>query len=352
MLPTFHLNNFKPWATPHRKPFSPHKSPIPSTPRTQKLPCPKPFYTFLPSTLPIPKHHLPARPPAEVCVHASANAQPRIPLTSQFQPRQTSKPQPNTYSENPKYGVASPHDSAPYISDLGPIPRCDLKDDTGIPIEPPAFRGDFAEDGLSSPSISSSDDSLEEFFRLPDAQNDIPIDPVILAGPWEESDHQQPVPQAESLINSEPTYPDPPPVLHSPPDHYRDSSERAGTVISGQVTTLISMIINCTPPNTTRIPTRHAIIVPVETPISVDSSKALSGRRNNQTAKLAKGFEFPLRYRQRSIHSPRFVLTLCLYHLTNVCNSSRGYLKALYHVAGPTLRQQHVKTDMRGKPAA
>ncbi|EYE95571.1 uncharacterized protein EURHEDRAFT_411851 [Aspergillus ruber CBS 135680] len=57
----------------------------------------------------------------------------------------------------------------PHISDPDPIPRCDIQDDTDIIMKPPAFREDFAEDGLSSPSISSSDDSLEGFFRLPDA---------------------------------------------------------------------------------------------------------------------------------------------------------------------------------------
>ncbi|RJE21946.1 hypothetical protein PHISCL_05721 [Aspergillus sclerotialis] len=230
MFPTFYLNNFKPWAPSHRKPFSPRKSPNLCTLRTQKLPRPKPYQTSLPSTLPLPKHHLPARPPAEVCVHTSANAQSRTLLTPQCQPQQISKPQPNTCLENPKHSAASPHDLAPHISDPDPIPRSDLQDDTNIPVEPPAFPGDSTEDGLSSPSISSSGESLE-FFRLPDTQDDIPIDPVILAdhGPWKESTLQQSVPQADSLINSEMTcpYPNLPPVLHTPPDHDRDSSEKA-----------------------------------------------------------------------------------------------------------------------------
>src|SRR5699024_610087 len=124
------------------------------------------------------------------------------------------------------------HDSAPHFSDPDPIPRCDIQDDTDIPIKPPAFRGDSAENALSSPSISSSDDSLEEFFRLPDAQDDIPIDPAILSNhlPWEDGSLQQSVPQADSFINSEMTcsYPDPPPVLHSPPSYHQGSCEKAG----------------------------------------------------------------------------------------------------------------------------
>ncbi|KAI9036872.1 SANT/Myb-like DNA-binding domain-containing protein [Aspergillus affinis] len=112
------------------------------------------------------------------------------------------------------------------------ISRYDLQDSTDIPIKPPPFRGDFAEDGLSSPSISSSDDYLEGFLRPADAQDDIPIDLVILAshGSWEDMDLQLSVPQvADSLINSETIcpYPDPPPVPHNPIGHSRDPSEGA-----------------------------------------------------------------------------------------------------------------------------
>ncbi|KAL2811451.1 hypothetical protein BDW59DRAFT_57789 [Aspergillus cavernicola] len=233
MLPTFHMKHFKPWAPPHRKPFSPHKSPNSSSPRTQTLPRPKPYHDSLPSTLPLPKHHLPARPPAEVCVHISANTRSNTPLSSQFQPREISIPPPSSpCSKDLEHGTTSLHDSAPLISGPDPIPYCDPQDDTSIPIEPPVFRGDFPEDSLSSPSISSSDECLGEFFRLLGAQDDIPIDPVILAnhGPWEDGDLQLSIPQADSLISSEATcpYPDPPPILNSLPDHYRDSSERAG----------------------------------------------------------------------------------------------------------------------------
>ncbi|KAB8212780.1 hypothetical protein BDV33DRAFT_210873 [Aspergillus novoparasiticus] len=67
--------------------------------------------------------------------------------------------------------------------------------------------------------MSSSDDSLKEL------QDGIPIDPLILAndGPWEISDLHQPVLQDDSLIDSETIcqYPEPPPILHHVPEHYR-----------------------------------------------------------------------------------------------------------------------------------
>ncbi|KAL2871267.1 uncharacterized protein BJX67DRAFT_219589 [Aspergillus lucknowensis] len=234
MLSTFPVNRFKPWALPPRKPFPPHKTPNKCSPRSQKPPHRKPSYGFPSSTLTPPKHHLPARPPAEVCVHVSASTQPCTPSNCQIQTREVSLPdsEPNTFSEKPEYGAASPRDLGPHIPAPDPIPCCDPQDNAGIPTEPPAFRGDDAEDSLSPPSISSSDnDSLEEFFGLPDAQDDIPIDPVILAnGSWENIDPQLPVPQAASLISAETTcqYPDPPAILHSPPNHYGDPSERDG----------------------------------------------------------------------------------------------------------------------------
>ena len=232
MPPTFHMNNFKPWSCSYRKPFSPYKSPNPYTLRTQKSPHPKPYHDSLSSTLPLPKHNLPARPPAEVCMHINANTQVCTSSSSQSKPLEISVPEQNTYPETPDHSTTSPHDSAPHFSDPDPIPCCNIQDNTAIPIKPPAFWGDSAENSLSSPSISNSDDSLEEFFRLPDAQDYIPIHPAILSNhwPWEDGSLQQSVSQADSSINSETTcsYPDPPPVLHSPPNYHQGSCEKAG----------------------------------------------------------------------------------------------------------------------------
>ncbi|KAE8334479.1 hypothetical protein BDV24DRAFT_156823 [Aspergillus arachidicola] len=156
---------------------------------------PNPQHESLPRTLPFPKHSLPTRPPAEVCVNISTNTQPGTLLSSQYQPQGISIPPLNTpSSEKPKHAT------------------------------PPFSQEDTVEDGPSSPSMSSSDDSLKEL------QDGIPIDPLILAndGPWETSDLHQPVLQDGSLIVSETIcpYPKPPPILHHVPDHYRVSSEQ------------------------------------------------------------------------------------------------------------------------------
>ncbi|KAL4780204.1 hypothetical protein BJX76DRAFT_338559 [Aspergillus varians] len=198
------MNNFKPWAPPTRKLFLPYKLPNSCSSGPQNPPCPKTYCNSFSITLPPPKHHLPARPPAEVCVHVSANSQWCTPLSSQFQPGEISTSEPNTYLENPKLGTPSPHRSALHVSDPDP-------NDTDIPIEPPPFRGDSAEDGLSSPSKSSSDDSLEESIGLPNTQGDIPIDPVILANheSWGDIGVQLSTPQADSFINLETACPYP-----------------------------------------------------------------------------------------------------------------------------------------------
>ncbi|KAL4866862.1 hypothetical protein BDV12DRAFT_187077 [Aspergillus spectabilis] len=211
MLPIFHMNNFKP---------------------TQNPPRPKDCHGSPRSTLPPPKRHLPARPPAEVCVSTNAVIRPcPSPSGSQCQPRETIAPEPHAYSETPKPD-RNPNDLAPHIKEADTISRCDFQDSTGTPTEPPSlFRRDSAEAGLSSPSVSGSDYSLEEFFRLSDAQDNPPIDPAILAdhGLWEDVNLQLSVPEgAGSLIDSGTicSYPDPPPVLHSPPGYYQDSSKR------------------------------------------------------------------------------------------------------------------------------
>ncbi|KAL4935021.1 hypothetical protein BDV06DRAFT_234787 [Aspergillus oleicola] len=71
MLPAFYINSFKPWAPPSRKPFPPRK------------------------ILPPPKHYLPARPPAKVCVP----------------------------TKTPSHTMVSPNNSAPYILEPDIITR-------------------------------------------------------------------------------------------------------------------------------------------------------------------------------------------------------------------------------------
>ncbi|BCR92561.1 uncharacterized protein ACHE_80461S [Aspergillus chevalieri] len=269
-----------------------------------------------------------------------------------------SVPEQNTYPETPEHSTTSPHDSAPHFSDLDPISRCDIQDDTDIPIEPPAFWGDSAENALSSPSISSSDDSLEEFFRLPDAQDDIPSTRQSLAttglGRMAASSNLSHKPTTSSIqrrlahiLTLHPFFTAHLTIIEVPVKRLV-----ARMVMLKQVTTLTFMIINnCTPPNITPIPTLFLLMVSVGTITSVDSQKAPSGRRNNQTGELTNGFEFHQCCRPGRIPS-RFVLTSCLPHLTIVCNSFLGYSKVLYHIACLTLHRQRVKREMRWQPVA
>ncbi|KAL2782958.1 hypothetical protein BJX66DRAFT_345378 [Aspergillus keveii] len=238
MLPTFHMNSFKPWAPPPTKPFLPQKTSQSCNPRSPSPLRPKPSRDSHLSTLPLPKHHLPARPPAEVCVLVGANAPP-LPSgssSSHLQTRETLRPDSasKTFSEEPDRGAAALRNLVPRIQAPAPAPdpisRCDPQDNAGNSTEPPAFRGDYAEDGLSPPSTSSSDKSLEESFRPPEAHEDVPIDPLILIndGSWRDIDLQPSVPQDNSLVNLETTcpYPDPPATLHDPLNHFRGASDR------------------------------------------------------------------------------------------------------------------------------
>lgn len=352
MLPAFHMNSFKPWAPPSRKPSPPRKSPKPCSPRTQNLRRSKPCHDSFPRTLPPPKHHLPARPPAEVCVPTRADTQScPPPSSSQFQPWDVTAPEPYTHSETPSHATASPNNSAPHISEPDMITRCDLQDNTGIPTEPPPFRGDFAGDGLSSPSISSSGDSLEELLGLPDSQDGIPIDPVILAnhGSWEDIDLKLSVPPAvDSIIDSEVicSYPDPSPVLYGPPGHHRDSSKRASSQNGSTQTSDHPHIHD----GQQLRPSQH------------DASPGASYNRVSGhfagTKRKVRHSDEGARKRPRApspsglTPSPPFVLTLCRYQSTGVYNSFLGYSKMLYHVACQILHPQYVKPEMYGKLAA
>lgn len=236
MFPTFHMNNFKPWTAPHTKASSPHISLSSRTAIANNPPPSTPCHdSHSPSTLSFPKHHLPARPPAEACVHISTNTRPRTPLESRSQPQEISMPPPpiTPYSENLKHGITLPYDPAHRISDSDPIPPCDFRNPADVPIEPSLFLGDTAGRDPSSPSISRPDDSSEEFSRLPDSQQSMPIDPVILDDdePWKASDLHRPAQQGDSLIIPGTICPyfEPPPILCNAPEHHRNSSEDSGS---------------------------------------------------------------------------------------------------------------------------
>jgi hypothetical protein len=237
MTPTFQVNNFKPWAPPRRKPFSPHRSPYPRSERTSDSPYPRPCHESLPSTLPFPKHHLPVRPPAEVCMNSSTNTRPCAPGEIPAEP-------PSTISlKKAKHGTTPPRKIAPqtpHASTPDTASHCDSRENTGTPTELPCFPRGITEAVLPSPSISTLDDGLEEIFRLPDTQSTTPIDPAILAddGPWEGSGQCQPVPGCDGAIVSETIcpYPEPPPVLHDVAWSRRDYNDNVDSRNDGTQT--------------------------------------------------------------------------------------------------------------------
>ncbi|OJD21880.1 hypothetical protein ACJ73_06780 [Blastomyces percursus] len=135
-------------------------------------------------------------------------------------------------SENLRHGVSSLCDLAHHTLNSHPTPARDVQDNiSDTPTElPPLGRGATGVDS-SSPSIASSDGSLEDFYRLPDLQNNIPIDPAILAddAPWDIIDLHQPVQQGDDLANPKAIYPYPEPPLsmpRDPPNHHQGSGER------------------------------------------------------------------------------------------------------------------------------
>ncbi|KAL2366234.1 hypothetical protein RJZ56_000882 [Blastomyces dermatitidis] len=232
MALAFHVNNFKPWTPRHPKSFSLRKCPNSHTPGPRKPPppAPAPRCDVSPNTLLPPKHGLPSKPPAEVCVPISGNTQPCAPLSSPSHPREMSIPPPS--SENPRHRVSSLCDLAHHIPNSHPTSARDVQHDiSDAPTELPPLGGSAAGADSSSPSITSSDGSLEDFFRLPDLQNNIPIDPAILAddAPWDISDLHQPVQQGDDLASPKAICPYPEPPLSmscDPPNHHHGSGER------------------------------------------------------------------------------------------------------------------------------
>ncbi|KGY15788.1 hypothetical protein PABG_11023 [Paracoccidioides brasiliensis Pb03] len=110
MALAFHVSNFntwKPWTPRHPKSFSPRKCPNSCTPESRKPPPPSPSVALrcdvsLNTMLP-PKHGLPLKPPAEVCVPISGSIQLCAPLSSPSQPREMSRP--SLSLGNPQHGL-------------------------------------------------------------------------------------------------------------------------------------------------------------------------------------------------------------------------------------------------------
>ncbi|KAF9889997.1 hypothetical protein FE257_006677 [Aspergillus nanangensis] len=234
MLPVFHADNFKSWTPPSRtrcpssKPPWPHEHAPPTKPSSTKF-----LQPFLPQALPLPKHQLPARPPAEVCVHASAV----IPsVTSEGPQSKSQKPSRLHFDTTTTTSAHVQHTEPPgqfpgnrtsssTTSDLAP--SRDFHGDFDASADAP-FCSDDASQYISSPSVSSSDESWQELLQLADKQSGIPIDPMILTnnGPWETEDERQHIHADNDAFISGTTclYPDPPPLLRDVPARYQHFS--------------------------------------------------------------------------------------------------------------------------------
>ncbi|OJD17935.1 hypothetical protein ACJ73_08759 [Blastomyces percursus] len=200
MALAFHVNNFKPWTPRHPKSLSLHKCPNSRTPEPRKPPpSAAPRCDVSPNTLLTPKHGLPSKPPAEVCVPISGNTQPCAPLNSPSQPREMSTPPPS--SQNPRHGVSSLCDLAHHTRNSHPTPARDVQDSiSDTPTElPPLWRG------TTGAAILADD------------------------APCDVGDLHQPVQQGDDLANPKGIYPypvPPPSMSCDTPNHHQGFRER------------------------------------------------------------------------------------------------------------------------------
>ncbi|KAH3451361.1 hypothetical protein KXV78_000353, partial [Aspergillus fumigatus] len=191
----------------------------------------------LPQALPLPKHQLPARPPAEVCIHASAvtpsgtSRDPQSPSRESFRLHSATTPaRTPAISSDPQHAERLEQSLR---NEPGPSSAPDLAtsrrvhDAIDASIDAPFFPEDALR-YISSPSVSSSDESWQEFPQAADEQNDILIDPVILTnnGPWETEDECQHIHADGDAVNSETIcqYPDPPLLLRDTRAENRNSN--------------------------------------------------------------------------------------------------------------------------------
>lgn len=235
MLPVFHADNFKTWTPPFRIRSSSMRSRL--HPPSNKSPAIKFRQSPLPQALPLPKHQLPARPPAEVCIHASAvtpsgtSRDPQSPSRESFRLHSATTPaRTPAISSDPQHAERLEQSLR---NEPGPSSAPDLAtsrrvhDAIDASIDAPFFPEDALR-YISSPSVSSSDESWQEFPQAADEQNDILIDPVILTnnGPWETEDECQHIHADGDAVNSETIcqYPDPPLLLRDTRAENRNSN--------------------------------------------------------------------------------------------------------------------------------
>ncbi|GFF61013.1 hypothetical protein IFM51744_10557 [Aspergillus udagawae] len=216
MLPVFHADNFKTWTPPFRTRSSSKRSclHLPSN----ESPAIKFPHSPVPRALPLTKHQLPARPPAEVCVPASAVT----PSGTLRTPQSPSHKSPRLHS------ATTPATAPATSSDTQHAERLELSPRNGaVPSSNPDLSTGRLEIYIVT-SVSSSDESWQELLQPADEQNGIPIDPVILAnnGPWETEDERQHIHEDGDAVISKTIcqYPDPPLLLRETLGEDRNSN--------------------------------------------------------------------------------------------------------------------------------
>ncbi|KAI3015043.1 hypothetical protein CBS147347_11305 [Aspergillus niger] len=233
MLSAFPLENFRQWAspaptqTPPPTRFPLPKKHLPFKPPRSQSPCNKSSALKLcdeprPRTLPLPKHPLPSRPPDDACVNTNnAKGAPNTFTGSQLPSRKSPIPSSDTSPDvqHPEKPERSVGDREGDVSDSNTL--WDGQDATNSLTDVPALQVI-----ASSPSTLNSERSPP----LSDVHNDIPVDPVILAddGLWIIGELQSMHSETHSV---EPEtsfpYPDPPVALCDTSVYHSDFNTQA-----------------------------------------------------------------------------------------------------------------------------
>ncbi|KAF7136849.1 hypothetical protein CNMCM5793_006419 [Aspergillus hiratsukae] len=205
MLPVFHADNFKTWTPPFRTRSSSKHSRL--HPPSNESPAIKFPQSPLPQALPLPKHQLPARPPAEVCIHASAAAP-----SGTFRAPQSPSPKSSRL-----HSATTPATTPATSFDTQHAERLEQSPRNG---PGPSSNPDLATSRKVHDAIDASIDAPflpEDALRYISRTKCIPIDPVILTnnGPWETEDERQHIHADGDAVISETIcqYPHPPPLL-------------------------------------------------------------------------------------------------------------------------------------------
>ncbi|KAF9883543.1 hypothetical protein FE257_003376 [Aspergillus nanangensis] len=232
MPPVFHVDGFRRWTPPSRQKSSPSQ-PARLHPPSNRFPAIKHPQAPLSQESPVPKHQLPARPPAAVCVNANPVELTDTSRDPQSPSQKSSGLASDTMLVTPSDTECTVRLEQPPKNRVIPSSNLDLATSWDVahnaPIEEPSFRGHIAR-YIPHPSVSGSDDSLQELvqpvYELYE-QNDVPIDPVILtsSGPWQMEDEDRHI-HAEDVIISGTigSYPDPPPIVYDTHSQFLHSS--------------------------------------------------------------------------------------------------------------------------------